>query len=84
MISGHATPADTRKPAQQFSGPTRNLLGEAGRWVSGAGFGCCRVNAGVVSHEKAFGSALAGERAGQEHYRRIGQAFFQLIEGFSC
>ena len=60
MISGYATPAGTQKLAEQFSRLTFNPLGETGLFASSAGFGCYRVNAGVVAHEKALKKALTG------------------------
>ena len=58
MISGYATPAGTQKLAEQFSRLTFNPLGETGLCASSAGFGCYRVNAGVVAHEKALKKAM--------------------------
>ncbi len=58
MIHGHATPADTHTLIEQFPDFTCNTLGETGLWVSSAGFGCYRVNDGVVAHEKALKKAM--------------------------
>ena len=58
MISGYATPDGTQQLADQFSGLAYTALGSTGLLVSGAGFGCYRVNAGVTSHAKALKKAL--------------------------
>ncbi len=58
MISGYATPDGTQQVADQFSGLAFTPLGSTGLWVSGAGFGCYRVNAGVTAHASALEKAL--------------------------
>ncbi|WP_319409704.1 aldo/keto reductase [uncultured Desulfosarcina sp.] len=60
MISGYATPDGTQKFADQFSDYSFTPLGGTGLFVSNAGFGCYRVNAGVAVHEKALEKALTG------------------------
>ena len=58
MISGFATPDGTRQVADRYSDPAFTPLGSTGLLVSGAGFGCYRVNAGVTAHAKALKKAL--------------------------
>lgn len=58
MISGYATPDGTQQVADQFSGLAFTSLGSTGLWVSGAGFGCYRVNTGVTAHATALEKAL--------------------------
>lgn len=58
MISGYATPDGTQQAADQFSGLAFTSLGSTGLWVSGAGFGCYRVNTGVTAHATALEKAL--------------------------
>ena len=60
MISGYATPAGTQQVADQFSGLVFTPFGSTGLLVSGAGFGCYRVNAGVTAHANALKKALTG------------------------
>lgn len=58
MIPGYATPDGTRNIAQRSPEITFNPLGATGLMVSAAGFGCYRVNAGVVAHVRALEKAL--------------------------
>ena len=58
MISGYATPAGTQQIADQFSGLVFTPFGSTGLLVSGAGFGCYRVNVGVTAHANALKKAL--------------------------
>lgn len=58
MISGYATPAGTQQLVRQFPDFAFNPLGRTGLSISGAGFGCYRVNAGVVAHANALKKAL--------------------------
>ncbi|MBR9984307.1 MAG: aldo/keto reductase [Desulfosarcina sp.] len=58
MIAGYATPEGTQQLADQFSDLAFTPFGTTGLLVSGAGFGCYRVNAGVTAHAKALKKAL--------------------------
>lgn len=58
MNIGSATPAGTQHLADRFPDMTFRPLGETGLWVSSAGFGCYRVNAGVAVHANALEKAL--------------------------
>ncbi len=58
MISGYATAEGTQQLAGRFSGLAFTVLGSTELLVSGAGFGCYRVNAGVTAHAKALEKAL--------------------------
>lgn len=59
MITGFATPDGTRAFTRRFPRLSFNRLGAAHLHVSRAGFGCYRVNAGVIEHEKALREALS-------------------------
>jgi aryl-alcohol dehydrogenase-like predicted oxidoreductase len=58
MIAGYATPEGTKQFVDQFSDFSFNSLGRTGLFVSAAGFGCYRINAGVTAHAKALEKAL--------------------------
>ncbi len=60
MISGYATPGGTQRLSDQFSAFSFNPLGSTGLAVSRAGFGCYRVNVGVIAHDQALKKALTG------------------------